>query len=168
MSLIVRNTVKCSSLISKLESCPVHGPLAVDPHPMPNSLQSQSNGNRIYNFDLVPQWASSLVWVESKGCLNLYGGHLQTVILVQAVCAHRSSSRRTANILGEIMRLPPNCAQIIPATNRSYILLNAIQTNIIQLSNNVNNQVFSHFYRPIYRGSLKFPTEKSSRITLYT
>ena len=49
---------------------------------------------------------------------------------------------RPANIHGDIMRLPPNCAQIIPATNRSIyiLLLNAIQTRIIQLSDNVNNR----------------------------
>ena len=50
-------------------------------------------------------------------------------------------SLRPVNIHGEIMRLPPNCAQIFPATNRSIyiLLLNAMHTGISQLSDNVNN-----------------------------
>ena len=90
---------------------------------------------------------------ESSPKVDLYGCHFKSVITVHAVWTrHCILLNWRAIMLIGIMRLPHNCAQIIPATNQSiYILLNAIKMHIIQLSDNRGQYsvtFFRHFYTP--------------------
>ena len=79
---------------------------------------------------------------SSDACIHPY---LKTAQLTSL--AWRPASRP---MHGGIIRLLHNCAQIIPATKRPiYILLNAIQTRSIQLSDNrqivVTDSLFRNF-----------------------